>query len=96
MPSLQILLDYFNKLKQSVQVGLLTLEERKTASWEPHDWLLGSLIFCIFTNDLPDVLQFSKPSIIADDLKFLSFKNSYADTQYHVNEMKNMVKRNGF
>ena len=57
-------------------------------------WLLGPLLFCIFINDLSEVLTFSEAFIFADDLKVLSIKKSYWEIQDDLDKVEEWVKKN--
>ena len=58
--------------RQLVRVDFYTSTVLEITSGVPQGSLLGPLPFCVFINDLPEVLRFSDPSIFADDLKILS------------------------
>ena len=65
---LEIIIDYLNR-EHFVRVDNTSSRcyQRGTSRV-----LLGSILFCIFINDLPDVLKFSDPFIFADEFKFLA------------------------
>ena len=56
--------------------------------------ILGPLLFCIFINDLPDVLVFSDPFIFADDLKILAVKKTFWQVQNDLNGIEQWLNEN--
>ena len=74
---LEIIIDYLDNRKQFVRVDNTRSETLDVTSGLPQGSLLGPLLFCIFINDLPDVLVFSDTCIFADDLKILAVKKMF-------------------
>ena len=56
--------------------------------------LLGPLLFCLFINDLPDVLKFFEPFIFADDHKNLTVQRSYWEVQDDMLVIENRAIQN--
>ena len=56
--------------------------------------MIGPLFFCIFINDLPEVLKFSDPYIFADDLKLLAVNVDTKDIQQDLKSVENWVDKN--
>ena len=54
----------------------------------PKDLILGPLLFCIFMNDLPDVVVLYDPFIFADDLKILAVNKIEWQVQEDLNEIE--------
>ena len=69
---LEILIDYLNDRQQYVRVDNTSSKILDITSGVPQGLLLCPIVFCVFINDLPDVLMFSEPFIFADDLKILA------------------------
>ena len=91
---LEIIIDYLDNRKQFVRVDNTKSETLDVTSGVPQGSLLGPLLFCIFINDLPDVLVFSDPLIFADDLKSLAVKKTFWQVQNDLNGIEQWVNEN--
>ena len=78
---LEILIDYLSDRRQFVRVDNTSSE-------------IGPKLFCIFINDLPDVLLFSEPFIFANDLKILAVQSSYWEVQDDLHGIENWIIQN--
>ena len=56
--------------------------------------LFGPILFYIFINDLPDVLNSSDPFIFADDLKTLAVRKNFWQIQDDLDQVEIWVKGN--
>ena len=65
---------------QCVKVGDSLSDLCNVLSGVPQGSVLGSLLFAIFINDLPDHIKSTIPFIFADDTKYLCEIRSAADT----------------
>ena len=83
---LEIIYDYLRNRRQFVRVDFYTSTVLEITSGVPQGSLLGPLLFCVFINDLPEVLRFSDPSIFADDLKILSVGQKQGEIQLNLNK----------
>ena len=91
---LEVLVDHLHNRRQFVRADNTSSWILEIYSGVPQGSLLGSLLFCILTNDLPDVLKFSDPYLFADDLKILSIGYSDTDFQEDKNAVQNWVATN--
>ena len=66
------LYDYLKDRKQYVRVKNITSKTLKVISGVTQGSLLEPLFFCVFINNLPEMLKFSSSFIISDDLKTLA------------------------
>ena len=79
---------------------MLTISNQKQSetleftSGVPQGSLIGPLFFCIFINDLPEVLKFSDPFIFADNLKLLALNVDTKDIQQDLRSVENWVDKN--
>ena len=69
-------------------------ETLEIISGVPQGSLIGPLFFCIFINDLPEVLKFSDPYIFADGLKLLVVNVDTRDIQQDLKSVENWVDKN--
>ena len=91
---LEVLYDYLKNRKQFVRVDNISSKVLEVTSGVPQGSLLGTLLFCIFINDLPEVLKFSEPYIFADDLKLLSIKKTSIEIQEDLDKIQQWVTEN--
>ena len=91
---LEIIYDYLRNRRQFVRVDFYTSTVLEITSGVPQGSLLGPLLFCVFINDLPEVLRFSDPSIFADDLKTLSVGRKQGEIQLDLNKIEDWVRQN--
>ena len=91
---LEIIIDYLDNRKQFVRVDNTRSETLDVTSGVPQGSLLGPLLFCVFINNLPDVLVFSDPFIFADDLKILAVKKTFWQVQNDLNGIEQWVNEN--
>ena len=87
---IEIIANYLSKRKQFVRADNFSSETLEITSGVPQGSLIGPLFFCIFVNDLPEVLEFSDPFIFADDLKLLAVNVDTKDLK----SVENWVDKN--
>ena len=80
-----VLSDYLEDGKQFVQADNTGSKVLSINEGVPQWSWLGPYLFCIFINDLPDVLRFSEPYLFADDLKKLAPSHNQSDVQIDIN-----------
>ena len=88
---LEVLASYLENRTQWVKCENVT---KLVTSGVPQGSLLGPLLFCIFINDLPEVLKFTTPFIYADDLKLFSAGLSKFEIQSDISALENWVNGN--
>ena len=91
---LGILINYLESRKLFVRINNCSSRTLDVTNEEHQGSLLGPLLFCIFINDLPEVLTFPEPFMFADDLKVFSIKKSYWETQDDLDRIEERVKNN--
>ena len=91
---LEVLLDYLTNRKQYVRLENTNSDTLDVTSGVPQGSHLGPLLFCIFINDLPDVLAFCSPFIFADDSKILSVNTSFRNIQDDLDAIEKWVDGN--
>ena len=91
---LGIISDYLSKRKKIVRADNFSSETLKITSGVPQGSLIGPLFFCIFINDLLEVLKFSDPFTFADDLKLLAVNVDTKDIQQDLKGVENCVDKN--
>lgn len=91
---LEVLIDYLHERKQFVRVDNVESTVLDVTSGVPQGSLLGPLLFCIFINDLPDVLFFSEPFLYADDLKLLSIGKSREEIAIDLTALQKWIEKN--
>ena len=91
---LKIIYDYLRNRRQFVRVDFYTPTVLEITSGVPQGSLLGPLLFCVFINDLPEVLRFSDPSIFAVDLTILSVGRKQDEIQLDLNKIEDWVRQN--
>ena len=91
---LDVLHDYLEDRKQFVPAENTSSKFLPTISGVPQGVLLGPLLFCIFINDITDVLCFSVPFLFADDLKVLAISDSQSDAQIDIDAIDSWVRTN--
>ena len=90
----EIIYDYLRNRRQFVRVDFNTSTVLEITSGVPQGSLLGPLLFCVFINDLPEVLNFSDPSILADDLKNFSVGRKQEEIQLDLKKIEDWVRQN--
>ena len=91
---LEILHDYLSGREQFVRMKSCSSATLEVTSGAPQGSLLGPLIFCIFINNLPDLLKFSEPFIFADNLNLLLTGKADWQIQEDLNSIQHWVKTN--
>ena len=91
---LEILHDYLSGREQFVRMISRSSATLEVTSGVPQRSLLGALLFCIFINDLPDLLKFSESFIFADDLKLLFTGKADWQIQEDLNSIQHWVLTN--
>ena len=91
---LEILHDYLFGREQSVRMNNCSSATLEVKSGVQQGSLLGLLLFCIFINNLPDLLKFSEPFIFADNLKIIFTGKADWQIQEDLNSIQHWVKTN--
>ena len=91
---LDVLYDYLEDRKQFVRADNTSSKVLSITSGVPQGSLLGPLLFCIFINDLPNVLRFSEPNLFADDFKILAIGHSQSDVQIDMDAIDSWIRTN--
>ena len=86
--------DYLEDRKQFVRADTTSNKVLSTNNGVPQGCLLGPLLFCIFVNDLPDVLRFIEPYWFADDLKILAIGHNQSDVQNDIDAIESWLRTN--
>ena len=86
--------DYLSNRKQFVRAVNFSSKTLEITSSVPQGSLIGPLFFCIFINDLPEVLKFSDPYIFADYLKLLAVNVDTKGIQQDLKSVQNWVDKN--
>ena len=91
---LEIIIDYLNDRKQLVRVNNTSSRVLDVTSGVPQRSFLGPNLFCIFINDLLDVLKFSDTFIFAGHLKILAVRKNFWQVQDDLDQIEFWVKEN--
>ena len=70
---------YLSNRKQRVTALGATSSEKPVMSGVPQGSILGPILFLLYVNDLPDVLEHSKVASFADDTKIFKRVDSHTD-----------------
>ena len=90
---LSFLKDYLCNRKQFVRCDGVRSVPLQLSSGVPQGSILGSLLFCIFINNLPTSLISSTPYLYADEAKFLFIDKSNQEIQKEVDRISLWVPR---
>ena len=63
---------YLTDRTEQVKIGGFLSTSKKVTSGVPQGSILGSLLFVVYINDLPDCCEYCSPLLCADDSKFIS------------------------
>ena len=80
--------DFLSDRSQKAQVGNCFSEFADVLSGIPQGSVLGPLLFLIFINDLPSVVNFSNVKIFADDSKIYFLFNRNVDYDMFVHDVR--------
>ena len=83
--ALDILKSYLSNRRQKCQVDKFVSSERFTECGVPQGFILGPLLFLLYTNDLPECLKNTRPRLFADDTNLTASSHSIADIEIAVN-----------
>jgi len=80
---------YLTYRSQCVKIGISYSDLCNALSGVPQESVLGPILFVIFINDLPNIIQSAIPFIFADDTKCLQMIRSADDTQKLQSDINN-------
>ncbi len=84
---------YLTGRRQVTRVNSNLSSETVTSCGVPQGSILGPLLFICYTNDLPSHLQYTRPSIYADDTALLSFGSSVTEIELNLQSDINILHR---
>ena len=85
--------DYLSGRQQYVKVNGKKSEPRKVLCGVPQGSILGPLLFIIYVNDLPDILEKLEATIFADDTTLVTYAKDIDSLEKTANQELKIVAK---